>query len=191
MSDTPSASLRLIHTRKILCQGFLRDDGRWQIEVGLEDTKTYPAPLHNARIASPGEPIHGIKLVVVVDDEMLIHEVNAKFLHAPDQDCHAATLAYQKLVGMTIGKGFYSQARSRIQNAEGCAHISELLPTLATAAIQTVPHARHHVAPRTPEDTKIMDAIILRLQGNCSGIRKPASSGQQQDDEEGSPSPCP
>lgn len=173
MSDTPpSVGPRLIHTRKILCQGFLRDDGRWQIEVGLEDTKTYPAPLHNERIAPPGEPIHGIKLVAVVDDDMLIHEVSAKFLHAPDQDCHEATRAYQKLVGMTIGKGFYQRARASIERAEGCAHISELLPTLATAAIQTVPHARNHVAPRTPEDKQIMERIIRRLRGNCSGIRK-------------------
>lgn len=189
MPDTTSASLRLIHTRKILCQGFLRDDGLWQIEVALEDTKTYPAPLHNARVAPPGEPIHGIKLVAVVDDEMLIHEMKAKFLHAPDQDCHEATLAYQKLVGMTIGKGFYQRARASIEKTEGCAHISELLPTLATAAIQTIPHARHHVAPRTPDDTKIMDAIILRLQGNCSGIRKPAESDSEPDGE--SSQPCP
>ena len=47
MSSSVSTSLSRparrehIHTRDIRCRGFRREDGLWDIEVTLEDTKTY------------------------------------------------------------------------------------------------------------------------------------------------------
>ena len=37
------APRRHLHTRSILCEGFLRDDGLYDIEARIVDTKTYEA----------------------------------------------------------------------------------------------------------------------------------------------------
>ncbi len=43
--ENSNKSRRLMHTRSITCEGFLRDDGLWEVEAWLRDTK----PLHPAR----------------------------------------------------------------------------------------------------------------------------------------------
>lgn len=37
----PSVGREHIHTRRVVSQGYLRADGLWDIEAGIEDTKTY------------------------------------------------------------------------------------------------------------------------------------------------------
>ena len=39
--ENSNKSRRLMHTRSIECQGFLRDDGLWEVEAWLRDTKPF------------------------------------------------------------------------------------------------------------------------------------------------------
>ena len=41
MPLTTPAGRRLMHTRSIECRGYEREDGLWDIEAHLVDTKTY------------------------------------------------------------------------------------------------------------------------------------------------------
>ena len=39
--ENSGKSRRLMHTRSIECEGFLRDDGLWEVEAWLRDTKPF------------------------------------------------------------------------------------------------------------------------------------------------------
>ena len=47
-----------IHSRDIRCCGFRREDGLWDIEATLEDTKTYSFANQDRGGIAAGEPIH-------------------------------------------------------------------------------------------------------------------------------------
>ena len=44
MPLSTSAPRQLMHNRAIECRGYQREDGLWDIEGHLVDTKTYPTP---------------------------------------------------------------------------------------------------------------------------------------------------
>src|SRR5262245_39526036 len=46
---------RHIHTRRIVCEAFERDDGLWDVEANMTDAKTY-----DVERASAGEPVHNM-----------------------------------------------------------------------------------------------------------------------------------
>ena len=47
--ENSNKSRRLMHTRSIECQGFLRDDGLWEVEAWLRDTKPFAQPADRFR----------------------------------------------------------------------------------------------------------------------------------------------
>ena len=67
-----------MHTRAIECKGYERQDGLWDIEGELTDTKSY---LHTRRQGGrerkPGEPVHHMWLRLTIDLDMRIHDAEA------------------------------------------------------------------------------------------------------------------
>ena len=168
---------RVLHSRRVWCDGYLRSDGMLDIEVRLLDTRTHdlPAALGPARKA--GEPLHQMGLRVTVDADMVIRAVESTLDHGPWPECPNIGGAYRALIGLRIGKGFSFAARKRFAGPAGCAHMSELLIPIATVAIQT--HwAREFVAPTEggslptmPSDTDERSVML----DSCYGYR---SDGQ-------------
>lgn len=137
--ETPATPVRsLVHTRKVVCQGYVRDDGLWDIEATLVDTKPFEIGLIERRLIHPEEPIHGLMLRVAVDRKLLIHEAQASFTHSPYKICSSITQAYQQLVGMRIESGFIQAGRKLFRGVGGCTHVTELLGPLSTVAYQTL-----------------------------------------------------
>lgn len=138
MPLSPPVPRKHIHTRTIECAGYHRDDGLWDIEAHLVDTKTYAFPNHDRGEIKAGEPLHGMWLRITVDDDMLIHDAEASTDHGPFVQCADIAPAYEKLKGLRIGKGFDRQVRELFAGPAGCTHLRELLRPLATTAYQTI-----------------------------------------------------
>jgi hypothetical protein len=134
---TPVAREHL-HDRRVHCAGFRREDGLWDIEGHLVDTKTYGFDNHQRGRIAPGTPIHEMWLRVTIDDEMQIHAVQAATDHAPYSICPAILPNFQRLVGLRIGPGFRRKVSERLGGIEGCTHLVELLGPLATTAFQSM-----------------------------------------------------
>lgn len=138
MPLSPPVPRRHYHSRRVHCQGYLRDDGLWDIEAWLEDTKTYPLE-NRARGGIPaGEPLHGMGLRLTVDDELVIRGVEAAIDHSPYGPCPEIVDAYQKLVGLPIKPGFTLRLKERVGGVQGCTHLTELVGVMATVAYQSV-----------------------------------------------------
>ena len=127
-----------VHQRQVACQGYLRDDGLWDIEAHLTDTKSYAFSNADRGQIQAGEPVHGMWLRITVDDTLLILAVEAVTDFAPYGICPSITPNFQRLVGLRISGGFSRQVRELLGGVRGCTHLVELTGPLATTAFQTV-----------------------------------------------------
>lgn len=144
MSGLSRASPRtLVHSREIRCRGFRRDDGLWDIEASLEDTKAYAFGNHDRGGISAGEPIHLMRIRLTLDDAMVVRGAEASTEAGPFAVCPAITGVFAGLVGLAVGPGWRRAVLARMGGVRGCTHLTELLlGPLTTTALQTVAAAR-------------------------------------------------
>lgn len=145
------AARRLIHTRRIECTGYEREDGLWDIEAHLTDVKNVlHTRLHGGRERKPGELIHDMWLRVTIDLDMRIHAVEAQTDASPYPGCGDVTPAFKTLVGLIIGPGWRRAILERLGGVKGCTHLVELLGPLGTTAFQATGRARQARAAGKP-----------------------------------------
>lgn len=139
MSAPPpaNAARRPVHLRRIECAGFARDDGLFDIEGTLIDTKPTPLDLPEHHVPAHA-PIHHMRLRLTVDSGFLIREVEAQTVQAPYGVCGRIAPAYSQLVGQRIEAGFTQKVKRMFRGVEGCSHLTELLPVMATTAFQII-----------------------------------------------------
>lgn len=137
-SLTPPAERELVHDRTIVCRGWRRSDGNWDIEGHLVDTKTYSFPNDFRGQVEAGEPIHDMWLRLTVDADLNVVDAEAATEAGPFPICPDVNPNFKRLVGLTIGPGWRGAIRQRLGGVEGCTHLVELLGPLATTAYQTI-----------------------------------------------------
>lgn len=144
MSELPSpVARRPIHTRQVRFEGFLREDGLWDIDCELADTKADAIHMRERGLLPPGEPVHLLRVRLTVDDEFTIRAVQTATAKVPFQECHRAGDApMRKLVGLKMGPGWRKALNEAIGGVAGCTHLRELVFNAATAAFQMIPHYR-------------------------------------------------
>lgn len=132
-----------LHTREIVCRGYKRDDGLWDIEGMLTDTKTYAFDNVDRGVISAGEPMHGMAIRLTVDETLTVREIEAASDFTPFAVCPSIAGAYAALKGLRIGRGWREAVREKVGRVKGCTHLTDLLVgPLLTAAIHTVQAAR-------------------------------------------------
>lgn len=134
----PPAPRTLIHVRRIALDGFRRDDGLWDIEAQLVDTKNYGFDATERGHVAAGDPVHDMWLRVTIDDRFTVQDIAASTVAAPFAICPAITGAFKILIGLTIGPGWNAAIRERLGGVAGCTHHVELLGPIGTVAFQTV-----------------------------------------------------
>ena len=134
----PTVARELHHRREVICQGFRRADGLYDIEGALDDTKPFPVPNHHQQEIPASTPIHGMRLRLTVDLDLLIHAIEVASDAVPNPICREVTPNFQRLVGLRIAPGFTRAVRERLGGRAGCTHLVELVGSLATAAFQTI-----------------------------------------------------
>ena len=144
MRDLPApVPRRPVHTRRTSFEGFLREDGLWDIDCTLSDTKADPIRMRERGLLPAGEPIHLLRVRLTVDDSFTIRAVQTAAIHAPFGECQEpADAPMQKLVGLTMGPGWRKAIDGVIGGVAGCTHLRELVFNAATAAFQMIPHYR-------------------------------------------------
>jgi hypothetical protein len=137
MQTLPSSPTRtLVHRREVVCTGFTRSDGMFDVEAEMKDITAQGTDLYFKRL-SAGEVIHRMRLVVTIDADLVIQHVEALTDSAPTPWCAEGNAAYAALKGLKIGSGFTRQVKALVGGTKGCTHLTELLGPLATTAMQT------------------------------------------------------
>ncbi|WP_020656119.1 DUF2889 domain-containing protein [Massilia niastensis] len=127
-----------LHRRSIELRGFRRDDGLYDVEARLVDTKSEDFFVDGGRIVPCGEPVHDMAVRLVVDEDLLVRQIFASTDATPYAICPEAAGTLQCLTGLRIGPGWSTAVRERLAGAKGCTHLTELLKPLATVAYQTL-----------------------------------------------------
>lgn len=138
---SPAAARSPLHTRAITFRGYARDDGLWDLEGELHDSKHYGYESSSGPMPA-GTPIHHMHIRVTVDDTLCIQAIESSMDATPFGECGVAGDTLQRMVGQTMGAGWRQTIDRAIGGVQGCTHLRELLFNLATAAFQTIPHAK-------------------------------------------------
>lgn len=129
---------RLLHRRAIEVEVFARDDGQFDVEARLTDTKTHEVPLAGQPRAA-GEPIHDMRLRLTVDTQLTIQSASSETRWMPYPGaCDDHGDAYGQLVGLNLMQGFRQSVQDRLGGTRGCTHLTELSLVLPTAVIQAL-----------------------------------------------------
>lgn len=143
MGLSKAAPRELMHIRNIRCQGFRRQDGLWDIEAVLEDTKAYSFDNKDRAGVAAGEPVHLMAIRLTIDEDLRVHGAEAVTDAAPFRICGDVAERFRSLIGLTIGRGWRKAVLAHMSGVAGCTHLTELLlGPLTTTAMQSVFAAR-------------------------------------------------
>jgi hypothetical protein len=137
MPLSPSTSARRkIQNRQIQLEGWKRDDGLWDIEGRLTDTKEHDYSLGSG-VRPAGAAIHDMQVRITIDEHFNIVAAEAHSLAVPYPGCDTITPAYGKLTGLNLMRDFRRNVSELFGSIKGCSHITELLMLLPAVAFQT------------------------------------------------------
>lgn len=165
---------RKVHTRSIRIDAYARDDGLWDIEAVLSDTKSKDFNLATG-VRRAGDPVHEMTLRVTIDAHLNVLAAHAQSHWVPYPGyCDTIGGDYAKLVGLNLGREFRRHVRERLGGTSGCTHITELAAVLPSAAIQAfageVYQPRDTAHEPQPSDHEAVDRKPFQLD-RCHALR--------------------
>ena len=135
---TPDYPRTPLHHRTIRAQSFEREDGLWDIDAELIDTKAYDFTRRSGEVHEAGRAVHHMHVRITFDEAFEIVTAQVVYDAAPyGKQCSCIAAAYGDLVGMNLVKGFRRAVKERFGRVAGCTHVSELAGFLPTVAIQS------------------------------------------------------
>lgn len=138
MPLSPPAARQPLHHRQISIRGYRRDDGLFEVEGVLEDTKSFDFTLMSGPRRA-GEAVHQMWLRLTYDASLTIVGAEAASDANPYPGyCEAITPRYRELVGLSMRPGFTAKVRELFAGTAGCTHLTDMISMLATTAFQTL-----------------------------------------------------
>lgn len=142
---------RHVHTRSIRVDAYARDDGLWDVEAHLVDTKSRDLQLASG-VRAAGDPVHDVTLTITIDTDLNVRDAHASTASVPYPGfCNAIEPAYGKLIGLNLAHQFRRHVRERLGGVRGCTHLTELADVLPTAAIQAFAGEKVRKPPPSPD----------------------------------------
>jgi Protein of unknown function (DUF2889) len=131
------ANRERLHLRRVSYEGFRRDDGLFDIEAHLVDSKDRDYKLA-VGIRSKDIPVHEMRARVTINRRFDVIDIEAATEQMPyPGQCNLIAPDYKKLIGSNLLKGFKKAIAEHLGGIKGCTHLSEMLGYLPTAAVQT------------------------------------------------------
>jgi len=133
----PATPRRRLHLRRVTYEGWQRDDGLFDIEGRIVDTKDDDIVLLSG-VRPAGEPVHDMWVRVTIDRGYTIRDVEAQSDRVPyPGGCDVIGPDYRALIGANLVRGFRKRLHDTMGHVRGCTHLTEMLGYLPTAAVQT------------------------------------------------------
>ena len=105
---------RHVHTRSIRVDAYARDDGLWDLEAVLTDTKSRDFPLATG-MRPAGDPVHDMVLRVTIDTKLNIIDAVAESRWVPYPGyCDTIGPDYRKLIGLNLLQDFRRHVQGRL-----------------------------------------------------------------------------
>jgi hypothetical protein len=135
--SAPVTPRQRLHSRNVTYEGFQRGDGLFDIEGRLTDVKDHDTTLLSG-VRPAGEAIHDMWVRVTIDRDYVVRDIEAQTDQMPyPGGCDRITPQYRALIGADLLKGFRKRLHDTMGHVRGCTHLTEMLSSLPTAAVQT------------------------------------------------------
>lgn len=136
MTVPPEPDLPVLHQRSYDVTAYRESESRVRLRGRVRDTK--PPGMY-----VPGDPepltVHHMVVDIVIEyPTMLIVEAGAVLDTHPHAECTTIESHYDKLVGLSIARGFTHKVRELFGGPRGCTHTTALIQAMAPVAIQTM-----------------------------------------------------
>lgn len=128
--------LQVLHDREYRVRAYRKRDDVLLIRGAVRDQK--PAGLY---IEGDPDPltIHHMQVDLdVAFPSLEIVDVTVGFEMHPHETCPSITDHYDRLVGLSIARGFINKVRELFGGPRGCTHTTALLQAMAPVAIQSI-----------------------------------------------------
>ncbi len=155
----PPTGGELIHTRGYEVRTYKMRDDMFILRGVVIDEK--PAGLYVAEDPEVLWVHHMIVDLEVSFPMFVIEKVSVTFHERPHTHCTDIEPEYQKLVGLSIARGFNNKVKELFGGPRGCTHIGALLAAMAPVAIQSGWSMRMGV-PKETESTNGMSTSEQR-----------------------------
>lgn len=133
------SSRREIHRRVIDMQAYAREDGLYDVEARLVDTKPFLfESLGRPQPVPPGQALHDLWVRLTLDADFVVRDICAASDVTPYAVCKEAETTLRVLIGERIARGWSATVKQRLRGAASCTHLMEVLIPLATTAMQGI-----------------------------------------------------
>ncbi|GAA5092760.1 DUF2889 domain-containing protein [Paenalcaligenes hermetiae] len=174
---TTSVKRSPLHKRAVTVEVFEREDGLWDLDAVLVDTKSYDFPLFEGGVHPAGQPVHHMLLRITIDDSYTIVDAAVQYEAAPYKVCATIADDYRQLIGLNLLRGFRHDVRARLAGRYGCTHMTELTNVLPTAAVQGIATRLNRIKATTQQQDKrpfhIDGCHALRADGDIVRVYYP------------------
>ena len=169
LAPNPAPRQRL-HTRRISYEGWQREDGLFDIEAHIVDTKDKDFALVSGTRPA-GAPVHEMWARLTIDRHFSVRAIETSIDAMPYPDgCEHIAPAYAKLVGANLMHGFRQALYEAMGGVRGCTHLTELIAFLPTAALQTFATLRREIEPH--EDKPFQLGRCHALETSTETVRR-------------------
>jgi hypothetical protein len=138
MNGVNQVNRTLEHHREVNFKIYAREDGLWDIEGRLLDTKTRAHAIPNYRSWNAGQPIHEMVISITLDSSLNVVNIEVLMNSFPLMNCHEAIPPMAQLVNKSLAYGWRKSVDDLLSGVNGCTHLRELLYSFPTAAFQGV-----------------------------------------------------
>lgn len=145
----PTVPRERLHCRAVTFDGFARADGLFDLEAHLTDVKDHDFKLLTG-VRPAGIPVHDMWIRATIDRDFVIRDIEAITDSMPYPGvCNTIGPDYRKLIGANLIEGFRKRLHDTLGGVKGCTHLTEMLLSLPTAAIQTFASLRREDSAET------------------------------------------
>lgn len=167
----------LIHERAYVVRAYHRSESTLVLRGAVRDQK--PPGLYVPGDPDPLTVHHMIVDLTIEVPSLVITDAKAVFETHPHTTCRQIEPHYEKLVGLSIARGFTHKVRELFGGPRGCTHITALLQAMAPVAVQSLWSFRVR-ASRAAGDSKVSaDQRTLALATNINTCHVWAEDGEQ------------
>jgi hypothetical protein len=138
-----------MHRRTIVCDAYLRDDGLWEVEARLRDTKPFEYEHFSRGHLEADSAVHDMMLRLTADDDVVVREIDGEMAMTPFLGCQDVLPRMRELIGLRLVAGWRKELKRRIGRRDSCTHLIDLIAPAATTLYQAIGMGKnpagHHI----------------------------------------------
>lgn len=148
----PPTPRRKIHNPVNDMQAWAREDGLFDVEAWLVDTKPFAFIRFISSEPWPANtPSHDLSIRLSVDRDFVVREVDVATDATPFGVCKQAGPTLDALIGERIARAWSKRVKELLHGAASCTHLMEMLIPMGTTALQGI-RALKNEAKMNPAD---------------------------------------